>query len=303
MKPTSMLVDKIEILPISLLEVHRPLVIELKKLARSLGLEFGWHYLLDLTWVLGQLGEVSGKRIMDAGAGTGIIQWHLANHGAEVISVDRMSRATLPLKFRTRFNVRGWRETDLTPTLQVIRNNSRLNNGVWAQVKSRLKEARALADRRRSSGKVWIYNQDLSSLSDITSNSMDAVVAISALEHNHPDQLSLVVQELMRVLVPGGVLLATLGAAQDRDWLHEPSKGWCYTDASLRRLFNLPPGTPSNYHKFDELFSALVDCTELRDSLAKFYYRSGDNGMPWGVWDPKYPPVGVCKIKTIGTSA
>ena len=27
--------------------------------------------------------------------------------------------------------------------------------------------------------------------------------------------------------------------------------------------------------------------------LADFYFRSGDNGMPWGNWDPQYMPVGV----------
>jgi hypothetical protein len=38
----------------------------------------------------------------------------------------------------------------------------------------------------------------------------------------------------------------------------------------------------------------------LRDNLASFYGRSGENGMPWGVWDPRYQPVGVCKVKRNG---
>jgi len=293
---------KIEILPISLLDQHRALVNELKKLARSLGLEFGWHYLLDLTWVLSQLGEVSGKRILDAGAGTGIIQWHLANKGAEVISVDRVSRAALPLKFRTRFNVRGWRTSDLAPVSQTIRQNFLQSTGFRAKIKSQIKEVRALTNRQHSPGRVWIYNQGLSSLTDINSDSVDAVVAISALEHNHPEDLGHVVQELVRVLKPGGVLLATLAAAQGTDWLHEPSHGWCYTEASLRRLFNLPPDTSSNYHLFGELFTTLINCAELRDGLAKFYFHSDNNGMPWGKWDPKYPPVGIRKIKLMRTS-
>jgi len=43
----------------------------------------------------------------------------------------------------------------------------------------------------------------------------------------------------------------------------------------------------------------LVTCQELRDHLAEFYFLSGDNGMPWGKWDPQYQPVGVCKVKQI----
>ncbi len=126
-------------------------------------------------------------------------------------------------------------------------------------------------------------------------------MAVSALEHNTPEGLQQVVVELMRVLKPGGKLIATLCAAPDQDRWHAASSGWCYTDASLRRLFFLPPETPSNYGHYDELFSALVSCTELRDHLAAFYFRSGDNGMPWGKWDPQYIPVGVCKIKGMGT--
>ena len=122
-------------------------------------------------------------------------------------------------------------------------------------------------------------------------------MALSSLEHNTPDELREVVVELMRVLKSGGKLLATLGAARENDWFHEQSKGWNYSEASLRGLFNLDTSTLTNYDQFDELFADLKDCAELRDNLAGFYSRSDDNGMPWGVWDPQYIPVGVCKVK------
>ncbi|HSF82379.1 MAG TPA: class I SAM-dependent methyltransferase [Anaerolineales bacterium] len=293
--------EKIEILPVDLLEQHRPLVNDLKKLARSLGQEFGWHYLLDLTWIIHQLGDVQGKRILDAGAGTGVIQWYLADQGAEVLSVDRMSRANLPLRFRNHFRVSGLRPSDLDPYSQVVRQNFKRQGNSWRKLSAQAKELGALTDRRRSPGKVLIYNQDLRSLPAISTDSVDAVVAVSALEHNHPNDLGNVIQELLRVLKPGGIFLATLGAAREQDWLHSPSQGWCYTDTSLRRLFNLPADIASNYDQFAELFEALRNCAELRDNLAKFYFRSGDNGMPWGIWDPKYPTVGVCKLKASTT--
>ncbi|MCS6906955.1 MAG: class I SAM-dependent methyltransferase [Anaerolineales bacterium] len=152
----------------------------------------------------------------------------------------------------------------------------------------------------RGEGEIILYNQDLSHLSDIADNSIDAVAALSALEHNPPDRLPLVIRELMRVLKPGGVLLATLGASPDRDWFHEPSKGWCYSEATLRCAFNLSPDAPSNYDRYAELMQALRECAELRDNLASFYFRSGDNGMPWGKWDPQYQSVGVLKVKAHG---
>ena len=289
--------EQIEILSVTLLDQHRKTVTALKRLARSLGIEFGWHYLLDLTWIFEHLGNVDGKRIMDAGAGTGILQWFLADHGAEVISVDRFSRADLPLRFRSRFHVQGARKEDLIPASQVFRGTLSAKSKFRVNLSSQARDLLGMADWRRSKGEVVIYTEDLKKMPDIPDNSLDAVVAVSALEHNPPEDLEPVVAELMRVLKPGSVLLATLGAARDQDWFHKPSLGWCYTDNSLRRYFDMPPDLPSNFDQYDELFAALRDCAELRDNLAEFYKKSGDNGMPWGIWDPQYQTVGVCKAK------
>ena len=132
---------------------------------------------------------------------------------------------------------------------------------------------------------------------DIADGSIDGVVSVSALEHNTPEGLRACVAELMRILKPGGKLVATLGAARDRDWFHKPSRGWCYTEEGLRSIFDLPAECPSNYDRFDQLFTELRTCSELQDNLAEFYFASGDTGMPWGKWDPQYQPVGVVKVK------
>ncbi|MEW5870900.1 MAG: class I SAM-dependent methyltransferase [Chloroflexota bacterium] len=283
-----------------LLDQHRPLVQDLKQLAASLGLELGWHYLLDLTWIITglrqHLGTLQGKSIMDAGAGTGILQWYLAQQGAQVVSVDRLSRAALPLRFRKRFRVEGLRPADLLPADQTIRAN--LSQRGWAlpalasQAKDWLSSQQPTAP---VSGQVILYNQDLAHLSDLADQSLDAVVAVSSLEHNTPEGLQQVVAEIHGVLKPGGALLASLVAARDQDTWHAPSSAWCYTDASLRRIFGLPANAPSNYEDYDKLFAALRDCAELRENLASFYFKSDQNGMPWGKWDPQYQPVGVYK--------
>jgi ubiquinone/menaquinone biosynthesis C-methylase UbiE len=295
--------DKIEILPVTLLDQHRPIVTILKQLARSLRLEFGWHYLLDISWILAELGDVGGKCIMDAGAGTGIIQWYLAENGAEVISVDRASRANLPMRFRSRFRAQGLRRDDLAPVSQVLKSYWQLGSSPRVKMSSGVRDLAGVVELRRSPGQVIIYNQDLKNMPDIEDNSLDAVVAVSALEHNSPGDLELVIDELMRVLKPGGVLVATLGAAREQDWFHEASHGWCYTDSSLRRIFDLTTEVESNYDEYDHLLAELRECVELRDNLARFYFQSGDNGMPWGKWDPQYQPVGICKVKKEDTGS
>jgi len=298
------LADRIEILSVALLEQEKHRVADLKHLAKSLKLEFGWHYLLDLTWILSQLEEIRGKRIMDAGAGLGIMQWYLAQQGAEVLSVDRESRAHLPVRFRRRYQVKGLRPEDLLPVDQVqIPHAVRTSQSFKIKAVNFVDTGKEIVAWRFSKpsdekqGWVTIYNQDLKELVDVQDDTLDAVVAVSALEHNSPNDLSKVVVELMRVLKPGGLLLATLGAAKEQDWFHEPSQGWCYNEDSLRRAFGFPREVPTNYAQFDELFEQLRNCGELHDNLAKFYFRSGDNGMPWGVWNPHYQPVGVCKVK------
>lgn len=295
--------ETIELLSVSLLDERRPLVEELKAMARSLRIELGWHYLLDLAWTIHHLGPVEGKTILEAGAGTGLLQWFLARSGAQALSVDRLDRAALPMRFRNRFRVRGLRPLDLHPGWQSLaRNFTRpLPGPFYRRWASRtLAFGRDLASyvpANRSAGSVVLYHQDLKRLVDIPDNALDAAVAISALEHNTPEDLELVVREILRVLRPGGLLIATLTAGRDRDWWHPASAGWCYTDATLRRLFDLPEQTPSNYARYDEFLAALKDCAELRDNLARFYRHSQDKGMPGGVWNPTYQPVGVIKIK------
>lgn len=294
--------EKIEILSVELLDRYRDTVHAIQSLGHTTRIGIGWHYLLDLTWILENLGPVFGWKILDAGAGMGLMQWYLIEQGAaEVVSADRGSRSGLPLVMRSRYNVRGLRPSDLDSALTVFKGNVARASGVGKSVYA-LRGLAGLALTalpKRFAGQVTIYNQDLASMSEIPDNSLDAVVAVSALEHNTPEGLQSVVAEIMCKLKPGGKLLATLCAGKGKDWFHEPSQGWCYTDTTLRRLFDLPPDTPSNYARYDELLVALRDCTELRDKLANFYFQSGNNGMPWGKWDPQYQPVGVCKIKPL----
>jgi 2-polyprenyl-3-methyl-5-hydroxy-6-metoxy-1,4-benzoquinol methylase len=298
--------EKIEILSTELLDQNRPIVNRLRELAAHLHIELGWHYLLDLTWTIVHLGPVSKLKILDAGAGVGILQWYLAQAGAELVSVDRSSRALLPLRFRNRFSVHGFNKSDLAPAQRVMLNylNQPIGKPALRQLAGRglaiWRDAISFLTTSYAKGSIAFYHQDLRHLVDIKDHTFDAVVSISALEHNSQEDLALVVQELLRVIKPGGPLIATLGAARDQDWYHKPSSGWCYTDQSLRRLFGLSPSVPSNYAHHDELFKMLKECDELRSGLARFYSQSSNTGMPGGVWNPEYQPVGVIKIRDNG---
>jgi SAM-dependent methyltransferase len=298
------MLDEIRLLAPELLDEEPVLDADITRLSRALRIGLGWHYRLDLAWILRGLDLQPGATVLDAGAGYGVLQWYLSDQGINVISVDRMDRAAIPLRFRIRYPVRGLVPAD-APSLfatvrrEVSRGAPLLDVGRYvAAARERVGHPQVRAAR----GLVSFHRADLGSLHELPDESVDQVVAVSALEHNEPDHLPAVVGELMRVLRPGGSILATLGASAGEDWFHAPSKGWCYGEGSLLRAFDLPAETPSNYGEYGQIMAAVRDSAELRDNLASFYFRSGNNGMPWGRWDPAYLSVGVRKTKAVGSS-
>lgn len=296
--------DSVFILPVSLLATHAALVSEFRTLSKHLGVSLGWHYLLDLAWAADQFQsmDLERARILDAGAGLGLMQWWLASRGAEVLSVDRSPRH-VSQRLRKWTTVAGYPDP-LRPLRRAavdrLRNRDGLATRTWISKFPSTVRDLVLGDPIPAPvGRVTFAQADLRELSFIESGSIDSIVSISSLEHNRFEDLPSVIAELLRVLRPGGKLVATVGASRDQDWFHEPSRGWCFSEQTLKKVFELPADCPSNCGEYDRLMIALEACAELRDNLAASYRRSGNNGMPWGRWNPQYQSVGVVKVKRV----
>lgn len=289
----------------------------------------GWHYLLDLAWMVRQTrGLARGSLVLDAGAGGGLSQFILSELGFNVISLDftardfskkpRYGRVTHYLNDQgVAFDNRYTRHLAATYGIGVKKGLAGLGRLVRALTGQALAGTPAQAaeiigrerlrpgpggtepmkgDPEKACGRIFLYRADLKDMGLIADGSVDAVVSISALEHNDHDDLKRCVRELLRVTRPGGRLSVTVSASPAEDFFHEPSKGWCYGEASLKELFGLAPEAQSNFALKESIYAQLrLQGNELHKRLAPFYFKSGDNGMPWGKWDPRYMPVGVTK--------
>ena len=105
------------------------------------------------------------------------------------------------------------------------------------------------------------------------------------------------VREFERVLKPGRPMICTTSAAKEKDWFHQPSRGWCFSEQTLESFFAFNGGVTSNWPLYDTIMGQIRKSVELQRRLSPVYRKSGDKGMPWGKWDPKYLPVGVIKTK------
>jgi SAM-dependent methyltransferase len=295
--------DKIEIIPCQTLIDSLSLKLEIEQTANYLGISYGWHYLLDFVWGANQLQKITnGQKILDAGASLGVMQWWLAKQGATVISVDLEDRKRIDPKLKAWCPIQGLRPSDYDDFVFNDFLPSK-NPRKWHKYPSKLSYAvitqlRKLAKHpNKKIGKVYFYQQNIADMIDLEDNSIDAIISISALEHNSLTDLQKCVKELTRVCKVGGAIIATVGAAKETDWYHEPSQGWCFSEKTLVEIFNLEEGYTSNYEKYYQLMCELRNNSELKAKIPSEYFQSGNNGLPWGIWDPKYLPVGIVKVK------
>ena len=256
----------------------------------------GWHYPLDLIWILQNLRDIPlGSVILDAGAGDGLLQYILARKGYKVISADFVHRPPRP-SFRSSSISHG-QSYDDAYIGHLEKNYGADRNGTSAEQVISCKED-FLSYLMARNDDIVFYRTDLGSMPLIPDNFFDAVVSVSAFEHNSKNGLGAVIAEVTRVLKNGSPLLVTTSATNGQDWYHEPSKGWCFGEQSLRDLFDIRTGYSTNFKEYDYILSCLSrPGNELQIQLAPFYFKSDSNGMPWGEWLPQYLPVGVRRLK------
>ena len=302
--------EGVSLLDVGLLD-RRDIGREVDRVVTGLGTSLGWHYRLDLAWILSVL-EASGipkhARIADAGAGNGVLQFLVAERGFDVLSIDYAERHINRLQHLThRIKMGDSGQAFDTEYLRLLSKASGSKTARTGRLRGRLSTALTLlrfgpwflGARILRGGSIEYHRADLSRLDAIPSASVDCVVSISAIEHVERPVLKRAISELCRIVKPGGFVACTTSASEGEDWFHKPSQGWCFSKQTLVDLFELP-GEPADWSDYESSMRRLKENRELQDRLPAQYKLSGDNGMPWGVWNPQYLPVGI--IKKVGVN-
>lgn len=325
--------QKIEILSLKLFDNLKEEISIIEQFNKDLNASMGWHYYLDLAWIIKEIASLpKGSLILDAGAGSGLLQFILSYLGYNVISVDYSDRV-FSARHMERYGdilhyLNNQEQMFDNPYIRHLKSvypvmGNRKFSGIgkilrlFKKHKAHCMGLDAMATIEKNKfivsgntvtniitdkafnrrGRIFLYKCDIKHMGLLPDDFVDAVVSVSALEHNDHEDFNKCIDEILRVTKHSGRIAVTVSASQSDDWFHKPSKGWCYSEASIKKLFRLSQTVSSNFHQKDELFEELrKEGNELHKRLAPFYYKSGDNGMPWGKWDPKYQPVGILKI-------
>jgi 2-polyprenyl-3-methyl-5-hydroxy-6-metoxy-1,4-benzoquinol methylase len=271
--------------------------------------EIGWHYIIDLTWLYSIVKDWPRTyQIIDAGGGTGLTQFMLAELGFNVTNIDLVltpPNQSIAQRYGTQLRrLPSYKASDyvqhmadrsgMHPFTRKLRDVIK-SNYLWGELSAYAYRSRHQAWRAKQTtlplGKIDWIQANLCCMPEIESASFDAVVSLSSLEHIPLDLLPSALNELERVLKPQARMAITTSATDaEETWFHEPSKGSCYSSKDLAALFHAQDASGLSA---TQILDKYQKSDYLRSQLAAFYHTSGDNGMPWGKWNPSYIPIGI----------
>lgn len=296
---------------------------------KVMGRTQGWHYDMDIVWILSELenaGIKKGATILDAGGGLGITQFILAARGYNVISLD-FSKRKIPILAKGIFDIKIEDQEDLDydhdymGSVDYKESNKNLINKSNSHLKSlinflfnktfiqktsiinnffdsreTLKLNKIEKEKNNSNyGSITFLRASFHNM-PISNESVDALVSVSAIEHADKKLMLKNHNEMVRVVKKGGPLLISTSANDsEEDSFDEKTLGWCFSLTSLKKLEN----------DFDIDYEYKVVENEILSSkkwlkrLDRYYYSD-----PESIFYNKkmqslpYAPVGIKIIKS-----
>jgi 2-polyprenyl-3-methyl-5-hydroxy-6-metoxy-1,4-benzoquinol methylase len=275
--------------------------------------QIGWHYITDITWIYSHIKDWPRDfKILDAGGGGGPVQFLMAELGFDVTNID-LSITEPNVSYKNRYQITyhilpSFKSTSYENFLDANRSigfgRMDIKNMIKKSCFYKLWSAKRYAQKHEQwrktqelelarIGQIKWLKGNICNIPEVSENTFDAVVSLSAIEHIPLENLKKALKEIRRVLkTDARWAVTTSGTEKDKTWFHKPSQSNCFSSTDLEKIFGTISEGKQNPQ---EILQKYQNSGYLKENLAKFYFKSGKYGMPWGIWDPKYLPVGMTR--------
>ena len=301
-----------QLLSTNLLNDHQKLK-EIDHWLRVMDRPQGWHYDMDIIWLLQELeksGLKKGDTIVDAGGGMGVTQFILAARGFNVISLD-FSKREYPLQANGIFDIQLPSNESLNYTHEYmgsvnygtepvanLNNKKESNSSLVYKTLMKgpvhtLNTIKNLMRKRHNNvlnlreksldhtnfGKIKFIRAAFHEI-PLEDMSVDALVSVSAIEHADQALMEQNISEMKRIVKEGGPLLITTSANDnDKDTYHNKTLGWCYSINSLSRMASINVLVKFDYKETEKeilnskLWRSRLDSYYSNDPESEFFKR------------------------------
>lgn len=298
---------RIELLSCDALKDNGNILADIGLLQQGLFKEIGWHYYVDLIWIVNRLRENEihpGATILDAGAGNGLLQYLMVLYGYNVISIDYsprnislLTKVLFPIKkmqssvqFESSYITHIRESGNLKNKFRKLRSliqNGNLDFFAYARLFIKVRTG------KNKPGRIIFHQSDMQNMKSIDDNTIDAVVSVSAIEHMEIGNIKLAIKEFQRVLIKDHPIILTTSASKSDDWFHQPSAGWCFSFETLATVFQLAEKTTNEFSDYDKMLEEYKNNSYIKNHLASIYKVKNEPGKQPETWEPSYLPVGI----------
>ena len=270
----------------------------------------GWHYDLDMSWILKNLELLNlkkGARILDAGAGQGIMQYILALKGYHVVSLD-FSKRKIPNVVKNKFQItlHNQNKLDYYHSYQdfiKLENESvfRYENirkifyfkkiffRAKREINSFFYNLHYRFNNTKNVGKIDYIRAAFHDM-PFQKGYFDAVISLSALEHSDYKLLDKNIQELRSVVKKsGGVFITTSGTNELIDKYDEETGGWCFCVKTLSRFTH---NATDEFQKYKEIEKNIKNSKILLERLDSYYFLNKESPF----YNKKLKEIPYCPI-------
>ena len=276
--------------------------------------QIGWHYITDITWIYSHVKDWPRDcKVLDAGGGGGPVQFLSAELGFNVTNIDlNLNKPGFAYQKRYQCTYEALPSFENTNYKAFLNGSDNKEQYLKTAIKNMIKQsmpykwwsAKRYIEKHEQwrkvsplttdrTGRLKWFKGNLCNIPEVSENTFDAVVSLSAIEHIPLENLKTAFDEIKRVVKPNARWAVTMsGTEKSETWFHEPSQGNCFSSTDIGDIFEAISKGEQNPI---EILQKYQNNSYLKENIAKFYFKSGKYGMPWGKWNPKYIPVGIFK--------